>query len=147
MSLDLHLDALKAIIEAVPGVDRVVTYFRLTPNEKDRNAYYVGSDSKLHPWVLTREATGSEDFGTWERDVHRVIAHHYRAVRENADEELTAQTEIEAVRSALNANRPLGTVGYIKQPVAARTVDWRMWMGALCIHAELLILTEDRDRT
>ena len=146
MGLDLHLDALRAIIEAVPGVGKLVKYFRLTPNEKDRNAYYVGADSKLHPWILTRESTACDDFGTWERDVHQVVAHHYRAVLENADEELAAQTEIEAVRAALNANRPLGTVGYIKVPVKVRTVDWRMWMGALCVHAELVILTEDRDR-
>jgi len=147
MSLDLHLDALKAIIEAVTGVGQVVKYYRYVPKESERKAYYVGSDSKLHPWVLTREATDCEDFGTWERDVHRIIARHYRAVLENSDDEMAAQTEIEAVRAALNANRQLGTVGYIKVPVKVRTVAWVEWMGVkINVYAELLILTEDRDR-
>lgn len=149
MSLANIIDAVKAILAAVPGVGpNVHAYERWADDDARFRALFTDQSSepaRLLGWTITREATAAIDRGPRNtEDHHTIVVRAYLGLQDEARSERTFQELIESVRAAFLADRRLGGLALHSRPLAARTVEHKNFAGVLCHYAELVLVVEEK---
>ncbi|WP_119301139.1 hypothetical protein [Dongia deserti] len=105
-------DAIKAKLEAIPGIGVVHKYERLATRVADLKALYV-TGGQLRGWHIRRTATNevSPTLGSYVID-HRWQIRGFMAIDDSAESEIAFDNLIEAIRDAFRADETLG--GLIK---------------------------------
>jgi hypothetical protein len=145
MSLANNIQAVKAILEGVAGVENVYDRVRNWQTEKQfRDGARTGGGG-VQFWFITREATTAEDLGPrFTARRHTLAMHGYAGVQDAAASESSFQALVESVAAALGADRKLNDTARHSGPAQVRAVDFRILSNVLCHHAEIVVAVEDK---
>ncbi len=146
MALTTMIDAIVALVAAVPGVGKVYAYRRFVPDEKTQIDLFV-ADGILNCWFVRREATAARDIGPqlW-RSRHLVSIEGFRAIESGAESEKAHQDLVEAIRASLDSNRALpSAAGWLREPVQVQQfAEAKMNpTGVTCWYAKLTVQCEE----
>ena len=145
MALANNIQAVKAILEGVAGVENVYDRVRNWQTEKQFRDGARTPGGEIQFWFITREATAAEDLGPrFTARRHTLAVHGYAGVQDAAASETTFQALVESVVSALGADRKLNETARHSGPARVRAVDFRILSNVLCHHAEIVIAVEDK---
>ena len=145
MALANNIQAVKAILEGVAGVENVYDRVRNWQTEKQFRDGARTPGGGVQFWFITREATSAEDLGPrFTARRHTLAVHGYTGVQDAAASETTFQALVESVAAALGADRKLNETARHSGPAQVRAADFRILSNVLCHHAEIVVSVEDK---
>ncbi|MGH9784572.1 MAG: hypothetical protein ACRD88_10325 [Terriglobia bacterium] len=145
MSLATNIQAVKAILAGITGVENVYDTVRNWQTEKQFRDGAKAPGGGIQFWFITREATSAEDLGPrFTARRHTLALHGYAGAQDSAGSEKKFQALIESVVAALGANRQLNQTARRTGPAQVRAVDFRIFSNVLCHHAEIALAVEDK---
>lgn len=139
MTLAAMRAALKATLDAVPGIGRTYDYWRLVQHQAEVQADYVSS-GKLHVWFLSladdEPFTESRYVGC-SRVVGKFWLHGYYALDAQGESEKDFEGIAQAVLTAFRADAQLAGAAIDSGPMRIKEAGHRQFCDVTCHYVQM----------
>jgi len=145
MSLKEIREAIKGIMETIPGIGKVYDYI---PYSADWSNFINNfkSNGTIKGWTITRRETAEVPTsieGVNDRD-HLMFLQGYRAHDETTESEKVFQDHVDEVCSKLREKYTLNGKALKVEPPQVIVVEHKMFGSVLCHYAEINLTVKER---